>query len=231
VSHAAAPYAPLTCPEARRLRDTTLSLEWAAWEQGFPIVAGVDEAGRGPLAGPVVAAAVVLAAPLDGLDDSKKLTEGQREHLYEQLHAGDHAIGAAVVDATEIDRIGIQAANYRAMAEAVANLPVTPGYVLVDGYALPGLAQPCQKVIKGDSRSLSIAAASIVAKVTRDRMMAVYEAEYPGYGFGRHKGYGTAAHLAAIAALGPCPIHRTSFAPIARRPAPDDLFGPATASS
>jgi len=225
-----AAHSPATPQEAERLK-TMLALESLAWEQGFTTVAGVDEAGRGPLAGPVVAAAVVLSSPVAGLNDSKQLTESQRETLFTTLEAGDHAVGVAIIDASEIDQFGIQAANYRAMAEAVGHLAQAPDYVLVDGYALPGLAQPCQKVIKGDSRSLSIAAASIVAKVTRDRMMLAYDLQYPGYGFAQHKGYGTAAHLAALRNLGPSPIHRTSFAPLARQSETGDLFGPAAASS
>jgi len=192
-----------------------LSFEAEAEAQGFSAVAGVDEAGRGPLAGPVVAAAVILSAPVAGLNDSKQLTEARREALYEELMAGGHAIGAAVVEAEEIDRTGIQPANYAAMARAVAALPRAADYLLVDGFALRGVRQPVLKVIKGDARSLSIAAASIIAKVTRDRLMCEWNDRWPGYGFAKHKGYGTREHLDALARLGPCPIHRRSFAPVA----------------
>jgi len=204
----------LAAAESARMA-VMLAFEAEAEAQGFTAVAGVDEAGRGPLAGPVVAAAVILSAPLAGLNDSKQLTEARREALYEELMAGGHAIGAAVVDADEIDRTGIQPANYAAMARAVAALPRAADYLLVDGFALRGVAQPVLKVIKGDARSLSIAAASIIAKVTRDRLMCEWNDRWPGYGFAKHKGYGTREHLDALARLGPCPIHRRSFAPVA----------------
>jgi ribonuclease HII len=193
-----------------------LAFERAAAAQGFVRVAGVDEAGRGPLAGPIVAGAVILAGPVAGVYDSKALRETERERLFEVLHGGGHAIGVGVVEAEEIDRLGIQQANYRAMALAVAALPETPDFVLVDGFRVPGLAAPQERIIKGDRRSLSIAAASIIAKVTRDRRMVALEAMYPGYGFARHKGYGTREHLEAIARLGPCPAHRRSFSPLAQ---------------
>jgi ribonuclease HII len=196
--------------------EAMLEFERGAAAMGFVRIAGVDEAGRGPLAGPIVAGAVVLNGALAGLNDSKQLKEAQREALYAELLAGGHAIGCAVIEAEEIDRIGIQQANYAAMARAVAALVPPPDYVLVDGFQVPGLAQAQLRLIKGDARSLSIAAASIVAKVTRDRLMVAHDAAFPGYGFARHKGYGTAEHLAALARLGPCAIHRRSFAPLAR---------------
>lgn len=202
--------------------EALLAFEHGAMAMGFARIAGVDEAGRGPLAGPIVAGAVVLRADpvaldgLAGLNDSKQLKEARREALFEILRSGGHAVGCAVIEAEEIDRIGIQQANYAAMARAIEALTPSPDYVLVDGFQVPGLAQPQLKLIKGDARSLSIAAASIVAKVTRDRLMTAHDAAYPGYGFGRHKGYGTAEHLAALARLGPCAIHRRSFAPLAR---------------
>lgn len=195
--------------------DDLYVFERGAAEQGFARVAGVDEAGRGPLAGPIVAAAVVLAHPVEGLNDSKLLTEARREMLFEQLQAGPHAIGMCVIEAQEIDATGIQPANYAAMARAVGTIVPPPDYLLVDGFQLPGVAQPVLKLIKGDRRSASIAAASIIAKVTRDRLMLVWAERHPEYGFERHKGYGTKEHLAALARFGPCAIHRRSFAPCA----------------
>lgn len=203
---------------ARHARmEAMLSFERTARANGFRCVAGVDEAGRGPLAGPIVAAAVVLDCPIEGLNDSKQLTAGQRDALFTTLQAGEHDIGVAVIEAAEIDRIGLQTANYRVMAQAVVELDAPPDFLLVDGRtAIPGLRAPQQHLVRGDSRSLSIAAASIVAKVTRDRMMAALDHEYPEYGFAKHKGYGTREHVRAIARYGPCPIHRRSFAPVAR---------------
>ena len=191
------------------------AFERNAAEQGFLRVAGVDEAGRGPLAGPIVAAAVVLAHPVAGLNDSKLLTEAQRVGLFAELQAGPHAIGVSIIEADELDAIGLQVANYAAMARAVAAIAPAPDYLLVDGFQLPGVAQPVLKLIKGDRRSASIAAASIMAKVTRDRLMTAWAERYPGYGFDRHKGYGTREHLDALARLGLCPLHRRSFAPCA----------------
>jgi len=212
-----------TDTEFRRL-EAMLQFERAAQANGFSRIAGVDEAGRGPLAGPIVAAAVVLAEPVPGLNDSKQLTAAQREALFDILQDGRHDIGIAAVDAVEIDRIGIQAANYKAMAQAVAALKQAPDFLLVDGFALPGVVQAQQRLIKGDCRSLSIAAASIAAKVTRDRIMEAVAREYPEYGFGKHKGYATSEHLAALAKCGPCPVHRKSFAPIAGAVETEKLF-------
>lgn len=192
-----------------------LSFENAAWAHEHILVAGVDEAGRGPWAGPVVAGAVILnrdAIP-DGLDDSKKLKEVQREALFEQLKNCSR-IGIGIADVERIDRDNILAATMWAMSEAVRNLSNEPDFALIDGNRLPQLSCPSEAVVKGDGRSLSIAAASIIAKVTRDRMMCELEEQYPGYGFAKHKGYGTAQHQKALAKLGPCPAHRTSFAPI-----------------
>lgn len=188
-----------------------LQFEREAREAGYTRVAGVDEAGRGPLAGPIVAAAVVLCDPISGLNDSKLLTPAQRETLYQRLHDGGHAIGVAIVSAQEIDANGIQPANYRVMLEAAAALAEPPDFLLVDGFKLPSCPWPQRRLIKGDRRSASIAAASIVAKVWRDRLMEELDAQYPEYGFARHKGYGTKQHLEALAQHGPCPIHRRSF--------------------
>ncbi len=182
---------------------------------GARVVAGVDEAGRGPLAGPIVAAAVVLGARIDGVDDSKRLNERTRESLFEIIMSGAHAVGIAIISAERIDCVGIQPANYAAMTQALAALPLRPDFALVDGFNVPGCPVRHRRIVKGDQRSWSIGAASIVAKVTRDRLMLALDAEYPGYGFARHKGYGTAAHIEALGRLGPCPAHRRSFAPLA----------------
>ncbi len=191
---------------------------------GHTLLAGVDEAGRGPLAGPVVAAAVIFPAAwiegglpeeLTGLNDSKQLTEKQRERYFELLTASPQIARAiAIVDAPTIDRLNILQATHHAMNEALAGLPHSPAHVLVDGLRVPSLRWPQTPLVKGDSLSYSIAAASILAKVTRDRMMHAYDAEYPGYGFAVHKGYGTKQHLEAITRQGACPIHRRSFAPL-----------------
>jgi len=174
---------------------------------------GVDEAGRGPLAGPVVAAAVALPPEhaISGLRDSKQVPEAEREELYALIVARAEAWGAAIVDVETIDRINILNAALQAMAQAVrlsrCNYPV-----LVDGNRrIPALRNPQRALVKGDARSATVAAASIVAKVTRDRLMRAYDAQFPGYGFGRHKGYGTALHLERIRHLGPCSIHRKTF--------------------
>lgn len=201
-----------------------LAFEREAAALGFSRIAGVDEAGRGPLAGPIVAAAVILSGPVAGINDSKQLTHAQRETYFEILMAGGHTIGQAIIPATEIDQYGIQRANYGAMAQAVQMLKPAPDYLLIDGFAVPGLAQPQRKIVKGDRLSQSIAAASVIAKVIRDRMMVEYDKAYPEYGFARHKGYGTQAHLEAIARHGACPIHRLSFAPLSRPRETGDLF-------
>lgn len=186
---------------------------------GMRFVAGVDEAGRGPLAGPVTAAAVILDPDdiPDGLDDSKALTAERREELFGQIVA-KATVASACASAAEIDRFNIRGATLIAMRRAVAALGVAPEYVLVDGRDVPpGCACQASAVIGGDAASLSIAAASIVAKVVRDRMMRRACLAFPGYGFSKHMGYGTAAHLAAIAALGPSPLHRMTFAPLKER--------------
>lgn len=193
-------------------------------------VCGVDEAGRGPLAGPVVTAAVVLdpARIPEGLDDSKKLDEATRERLFEQICAG-HQVAVACASVARIDRLNIRGATLWAMAQAVRSLAEAPAFALIDGLDVPpGLGCPGEAVVKGDARSLSIAAASIVAKVTRDRLMVRLAAQCPGYGFDQHKGYGTAAHRAAILALGPSPHHRRSFEPVKSLVAP--AAGPANGS-
>lgn len=197
--------------------ETMMRFEREAVASGFKRVAGVDEAGRGPLAGPIVAAAVVLAGPVAGLDDSKRLTPERRDALFALLHEGDHAVGVAVVSPETIDRRGIQAGNYAAMLDAVDKLDPQPDFLLVDGFAIPGCLYLQKRIIKGDRLSLSIAAASVVAKVTRDQLMNALDGQYPQYGFAKHKGYATEDHLDALRRWGPCPAHRHCFAPVARR--------------
>lgn len=179
-------------------------------------VAGVDEAGRGPLAGSVVAAAVILdpARPIDGLDDSKKLTERKRELLFAQIQ--ERALAFCIAEATveEIDRLNILQATLLAMQRAVAGLQLVPHQVLVDGDKLPPLPMPARAIVQGDATEACISAASILAKVHRDRLCLKLDQQYPLYGFKKHKGYGTAAHLQAIKAHGPSPVHRMSYAPV-----------------
>jgi ribonuclease HII len=206
-----------------------LEFERDLWSRKFTSVAGVDEAGRGPLAGPVVAAAVILPATwayggfderLTELNDSKQLTEAQRENFFTIITTHpDLRYAIAIVDAATIDRINILQATHRAMNEALAKLQPQPQHVLVDGRPVKSMTLPQTALVKGDSRSYSIAAASVLAKVTRDRMMLEFDARFPGYGFAIHKGYGVPQHLAAIQKLGPCPIHRMSFAPLKPRQA------------
>jgi ribonuclease HII len=190
-----------------------LEFEQTLWAKGLTAVAGVDEAGRGPLAGPVVAAAVIVqpGVRIEGIDDSKKLSAARREDLYQKICERSSSVGVGVVSSEEIDRTNILVATMRAMRDAVASLTLRPQHVLIDGNRCPDLDVPADAVVDGDARCFSIAAASIIAKVTRDRMMIAYDHEYPGYGFAVHKGYGTRAHRLAIAALGVCPIHRRSF--------------------
>ena len=187
--------------------------EGEAREQGYTAVCGVDEAGRGPLAGPVCAAAVILPAGLviEGVNDSKKLSEKKREELFPVICEKALAYGIGWADEREIDEINILQATYRAMKRAVESLPLTADYALIDGNRMPPLAIPGTTIIKGDALSMSIAAASILAKVRRDRVMVQFSREYPQYGFEQHKGYGTAAHVQALREYGPCPLHRQSF--------------------
>jgi len=184
------------------------------WEGGLTRVAGVDEAGRGPLAGAVFGAAVVLPAGcrLPGVRDSKQLTGAEREALEPEIRKAAVAVGLASVDVDLIDRINILQASLKAMRMAVADLGVEPEHVLVDGRFTAGSPYPETAIVGGDGRSLSVAAASVIAKVSRDRYMIEMDRRYPGYGFAQHKGYGTPQHLAALRKLGPCPIHRRSFA-------------------
>jgi ribonuclease HII len=184
-------------------------------QQGYQYIAGIDEVGRGPLAGPVVAAAVILPENfyLPGLDDSKKLTEQKREQFYEQIINRAIAYHVGIIDADEIDRINIYEATKKAMLSSIAGLQIKPDYLLIDAMKLV-TPYPYEAIIKGDAKSISIAAASVVAKVTRDRMMKELSEQYPQYGFDSNMGYGTKAHLEAIEKNGVTPYHRKSFAPI-----------------
>ena len=204
---------------AETLRLTRLTrFERELREQGYARIAGVDEAGMSPLAGPVVAAAVILPEGYrrDGIDDSKKLTAAQRDELRVHILADAVAWGVGVVEPEEIDRINIYRAGLLAMARAVRALSPAPDYLLIDARALRELPFPQRGIVQGDAKSLSIAAASIIAKTTRDARMCELDASFPGYGLARHKGYGVAEHVAALERLGPCPIHRRSFAPVQR---------------
>ncbi len=217
-----------------------LGYERELWAKGLTLVAGVDEAGCGPLAGPVVAAAVMfphswretgICPKLRGLNDSKQLSEAEREKFHQVITSHPEIRRAIItVDVETIDRINIRQAAWRGMNQALDQIIPKPEHVLVDGLHIKWLPYPQTALVKGDARSYSIAAASVLAKVTRDRLMREYGQTYPGYGFADHKGYGTPQHLAAIAKLGACPIHRKSFAPF--RPVEKELelfgTGPAT---
>lgn len=199
----------------------SLREELVLWTQGYNHIAGLDEAGRGAWAGPVVAAAVILPSgdpqlgqALDGVRDSKQLSPRQREVLCERICTVAVAIGVGVVSPQDIDALGIVPATRRAMVTAVAQLSPPPDFLLIDALQLDELPLPQKSIIKGDALCLSIAAASIIAKVTRDRLLVAFESTYPGYGFARHKGYGTRQHRAALHHLGPCHIHRRSYAPV-----------------
>jgi ribonuclease HII len=183
---------------------------------GYRRIAGIDEAGRGPLAGPVVAAAVILPVHvrLVGVDDSKQLSEAERERLYPAILEKAVGVGIGVADAGEIDTLNILEATRLAMRRAIENVAPSPDYLLTDAVILPEVRIPLRPIIKGDALSLSIAAASIIAKVTRDRLMADYHERFPQYNFLSHKGYGTAEHLQMLAQFGPCSIHRRTFAPV-----------------
>lgn len=192
---------------------STLYFEEQARAHGFSAIAGIDEAGRGPLAGPVVAAAVILPQQFDlpGLTDSKKISEKKREHLYPLIRQQAVAVGVGVASAVEIDRINILQATLLAMKRALSRLDITPDHLLIDGITPLPVDIPQQTLTKGDSRSLSIAAASVVAKVLRDHIMLSFDRQHPDYGFSKHKGYGTAQHREAIARFGPNCQHRKSF--------------------
>jgi ribonuclease HII len=193
--------------------DAMLHFERLLWKAGVQHIAGVDEVGMGPLAGPVVAAAVVFppGTELEGVDDSKALDEPRRERLDSLIRERAAAVGVGLVEVEEIDQLNIYHAGLRAMQRALANLSLVPQHVLVDSRTIPDVSQPQNSFDKGDGINFSIAAASIVAKVYRDRLMTALDAQYPGYGFAGHKGYATREHQDAIRELGPCPIHRRSF--------------------
>jgi ribonuclease HII len=210
---------PLDDEETLRLQQMVI-YEEEVYQQGYRIIAGLDEAGRGPLAGPVVAAACILPRGLliADVNDSKKLTPKVRKRLFERLTTDPSIIYAVgMIAADEIDRLNIYQATIQAMWKAIDQLATYPDYLLVDGMGLPHPLLPCRKIIKGDQLSQSIAAASIIAKETRDQLMCSYHEQWPLYGFDQHKGYGTSQHLEALERHGPCPIHRHSFDPIKTR--------------
>lgn len=184
---------------------------------GYQRIAGVDEAGRGPLAGPVVAAACILppGTLFENLNDSKQLTPEERQRLFDAITSTPHLVyGIGIADVETIDRINILHATFLAMRKAVDALPSSPDYLLIDGNQIPYFVIPTEAIVQGDAASISIAAASILAKVTRDKILHDLDAQYPQYGFKQHKGYATEQHLQAIAQFGPCPIHRKSFDPV-----------------
>ncbi len=189
------------------------TFEQQYWKQGILYVAGVDEAGRGPLAGPVVASAVVFHSDIHihGIDDSKKLTAKKREELFPEIYAKAMSVGVGIIFPHEIDAINILQATFKAMNIAISGLTHTPQQLLIDGNRFKENGIPFLPIVHGDAISLSIAAASVVAKVTRDRMMVEYDSQYPEYGFARHKGYGTREHRDALRKYGLCEIHRKSF--------------------
>jgi ribonuclease HII len=198
-------------------RRPDLRYERRFWERGLTAIAGVDEAGVGPMAGPVVAAAVVFPPEtfIKGVHDSKQLLPEKREELLPLIMERAAAVGIGVGEVWEIDRINIYHATMAAMVRAVTQLSLKPEHVLVDGRLITNLSFPQTRLVGGDRRSFAIAAASFIAKVTSDRMVCQYEMSYPGYGFAKHKGYCTADHIEAVERLGPSPIHRTSFSPVA----------------
>ena len=195
--------------------DFPYAFDESAGNGEFSIIAGVDEAGRGPLAGPVVAAAVILdgSRRINGIRDSKKVPEAEREELY-ALILSSGRVGVGIVDVDEIDRINILNATKKAMYDAVLNLGAFPELLLIDALTIPNIETRQMPLIKGDCKSACIAAASIIAKVTRDRIMLQYHAAYPEYGFDKHKGYATKGHLESLRRFGPSPIHRKSFYPV-----------------
>lgn len=193
-------------------------MDWFLYEnelakQGYKNICGVDEAGRGPLAGPVCAAAVILKTDdiIEGVNDSKKLSEKKRELLYDIIKQRAISYSVAFATVEEIEKINILNATMLAMKRAVEGLKIPADYVIIDGNKTPELDIPCNYIVKGDAKSMSIAAASILAKVTRDRLLLEYAEQYPQYNFEKHKGYGTKIHIQALKEYGPCPIHRKSF--------------------
>ncbi len=202
--------------EERQKKELLRLKEMSVYEEKYKLcqyICGIDEAGRGPLAGPVVAGAVILPndRPILYLNDSKKLSAKKREALYNEIMTSGAYVGVGIIDAGQIDEINILQATYEAMREAVGKLPVKPEVLLNDAVTIPDVDILQVPIIKGDGKSVSIAAASIIAKVTRDRIMEEYDKKYPGYGFAAHKGYGTKAHIEALKEQGPVPIHRKTF--------------------
>lgn len=191
----------------------TKMMEYEHKYDEYDYICGVDEAGRGPLAGPVVAAAVILPKDcyIEYLNDSKKVPEKRREALYKEIHNRAIAVGTGIVSSDVIDEINVLNATYKAMKEALSKLDTKPQVILADAVCIPDISVPQESIIKGDAKSVSIAAASIIAKVTRDRMMYEYDEMYPEYGFARHKGYGTRFHMDALKRYGQCPIHRKTY--------------------
>lgn len=198
--------------EIKRLKNM-LEIENRLYEKGYNYICGVDEAGRGPLCGPVVAAAVILKkdSVIEGVNDSKKLSEKKREKLYDDIIQNAVAVGVGISGVDVIEEVNILNATKQAMIEAINNLKIAPDYALIDGNQPIDISIPFETVVSGDAKSESIAAASIIAKVTRDRMLIEYDKTYPEYGFAKHKGYGTKAHIEAIKEHGITPIHRPSF--------------------
>jgi ribonuclease HII len=213
---------PATWPPRAVIRKSAglRTIESALYRGGLGPVAGVDEVGRGACAGPLVVAACVLGPnrleSLSALDDSKKLNERERERLFPLIRRYALAYHVVFIPSTEVDRRGVHVANIEGMRRAVAGLPLRPGYVLSDGFRVPGLPMPSLPVIGGDAAAACIAAASVLAKVSRDRLMVAMEKDFPGYGFALHKGYCTQTHTAALAELGPCAEHRYSFVNVRR---------------
>lgn len=202
-----------TIQKAREKSIQLMSFENKIWAKGYEYIGGIDEAGRGPLAGPLVSACVILPKGLviEGIDDSKKLSASKRQFFYNMIKDKAISIGLAIIDPTRIDEINIYKATLEAMQEAVYACNTRPQYLLIDAMELDNVPIPQESIISGDSRSQSIAAASIIAKVTRDRIMNELSIIYPEYGFEKHKGYGTKAHIEAIKKLGLAPVHRRSF--------------------
>ncbi|HEY8347905.1 MAG TPA: ribonuclease HII [Symbiobacteriaceae bacterium] len=206
--------------ERQRLQQM-YAYERQIWAMGYKLVAGIDEVGRGPLAGPVVAAAVILPGEVElyGLDDVKRLTPKRLRKLYEEIREKAVAVGVGMVQPEGIDEASVMIATYKAMVKAVGNLSVTPDYLLTDGLHLPGVSQPQSPIVGGESQSCSVAAAAVVAKVVRDDYMVEMDKQYPQYGFARHKGYGTLEHRMALERYGPCPLHRRNTGSV-RQPLP-----------
>jgi len=200
-------------PDTKNHKSFWLLHESKLWEQGLFHLAGIDEAGRGPLAGPVVAAAVVFYPDsyIEGVNDSKKLSPKKREALASIISEEAVSVSTGIVNEREIDRINILQATYQAMRQAVAGLSVQPEHILVDGHAIPNMQIRQTAILGGDRQVFSIAAASIIAKVTRDQIMCRYDEKFPEYGFAKHKGYPTRQHVEALSKFGSCPIHRESF--------------------